>query len=80
MAKDTLCAYPQPDHALPHCKCVLLCCADFPCINLTDQETDNQNSKLTPSIIFHIYHTIERCTAHGRIPLKDKTIGYMCKQ
>ena len=25
------------DHALPHWKCVLQCCADCLCINITDQ-------------------------------------------
>ena len=43
MAKATLCTYPQSDHALSHWKCVLRCCDDCPCINLPDQETDNQN-------------------------------------
>ena len=27
-----------------------------------------------------MYHIIGRCTAHDRIPLKDKNICYMCKQ
>ena len=34
----------------------------------------------TPSIRFHIYQIITRCTYHVRIPLKDKKICYMCKQ
>ena len=53
-------------------KYVLRCCADCPCINITDQETDNQYSETTPSIRFHIYHIIGSCTAHGTIKLKDK--------
>ena len=72
MAKATMCTYPQSDHALPHWKCVLRCCSKCPCVNLHDQETYNQYSKRTPSIQFHIYHIIGRCTAHGIIPLKDK--------
>ena len=36
--------------------------------------------KKTPSIRFHIYHIIGRCTAHCRITLKDKKMCYMCKQ
>ena len=40
--KASIFTYPQYEHALPHLKCVLRCCSDFPCINLTDQETDNQ--------------------------------------
>ena len=39
MENATMCTYPQSDHALPHCKCVLYCSANCPCINLTDQET-----------------------------------------
>ena len=43
-----MCAYPQSDHALPHCKCALQCCADCPCINFPDQET--KMLKMTISI------------------------------
>ena len=48
MEKDTICAYPQSDHVLPHWKYVLRCCADCSCINITDQEIDDQNSDTTP--------------------------------
>ena len=58
MSQATMCAYPQSDHALSHWKCVLRCFADCPCINLPDQETYDQNIKITPSIRFHIYHII----------------------
>ena len=80
MEKDKMCVYLQSDYALPYCKCVLWCCADCPYINLPDQETDHQYSETTPSIRFHIYHIIARCSAHGRIQLKDKKICHMCKQ
>ena len=80
MANATMCTYPQSDHALPHCKCIFWCCANFPCINLHDQEINKKHEETTPLIRFHIYHTIGRCTTHGRIPLKDKKICYMCKQ
>ena len=43
MAQATMYVYPQSDHALPDWKCVFPCCYDFPCINITDQETDNHN-------------------------------------
>ena len=79
-AKATMCTYPQYDHALPYWKCVLRWCAKCPCINLPDQETDNQYSDTTPYIRFHIYHSIGRCTAHGIITLKYINICYMCKQ
>ena len=42
--------------------------------------TKKKNEETTPSIRFHVYHIIGRCTAHGRIPLKDKKICYMCEQ
>ena len=72
MAQATMCTYPHSIHALPHWKCVLQCCAKSPCINIYDQETDNQNSDTTSSIRFHIYPIIGSCTAHSRITLKDK--------
>ena len=80
MAKAKFCAYPQYNYALPHRKRVLQLYADCPSINLPDQETDNQYSDTTPSIRFHIYQIIVRCTYHGRSPLNDKKICCMCKQ
>ena len=79
MVQAIMCTYYHYDHALPHWKCVLRCCADCKCINLPDQETENYNLDTTTSIRFHIYHIIGRCNAHGRIPLKE-TKCYMCKQ
>ena len=72
MSKATMCTYPHSYNALTHCKCAFWCCAKFPCIDLPDQETDHQYSETTTSIRFHIYCIIGCCTAHGRIPLKDK--------
>ena len=76
MAKATMCACHQSDHALPHCKCILRCCAKFPCINIPDQEINNDYSDTTPSIRFHIYHSVDPCTDHGRISFKYKK--YSC--
>ena len=38
MENATMCAYPNSDHAFPHWKCVLRCCAECPHINLPDIE------------------------------------------
>ena len=73
MAKATMCTYPQSDNALPHWKCVLQCCSDCQCINLTDQETDKKHEETTPSTMFYIYHIIVSFTANGIIILKGKT-------
>ena len=48
----TMCVYPQYDNALPHWKCVLRYCADFPCINLPDQETNKNIKKQHPQLVF----------------------------
>ena len=80
MEKSTMRIYPQSDHALPHWKFVFRCCAECQHINLPYQETNKKDEETTPSIKFHIYHIIARCTAHGRIPSKDKEICYVCKQ
>ena len=47
-------------------------------ILLTNKKIKNEETK--PSIRFHIYHIIGRCTTHGRIKLKYNKICYMCKQ
>ena len=57
----------------------LRCCAKCPRVNLPDQETDDQYSETSPSIRFHMYHLIARCTTHGRLPLNDKNICLTCK-
>ena len=74
MEKATVCSNTQSDHALPHCKYALQCCAKFPCVNLPDQETYDQYFNTIPSILFHIYHIIARFTTHGRLPLNDRKI------
>ena len=80
ISKARICAYPQSDHALTHWKCVLICCAKYPCVNLTDQETDDQYYDISTSIRFHIYHLILCCTTQGRLPLDDRKICRTCKQ
>ena len=69
--KATMCAYTQSDHALPHCKCVIRCCAKFTSVNITDPETDDKYLDTNTSIKFNIYHLIARCSTHGRLPLAD---------
>ena len=59
---------------------MLRCCNKCPRINLPDQETDDQYSNTSPSIIFHIYHLFARFTTHGRLPLTNKKICHNCKQ
>ena len=78
--KSKMCAKSQLDHQLPHWKCVLRCCAKCPSINIPDQETDDKHPNSSPSIHFHIYHLIARCTKHGRLPLTDKKSCLECQQ
>ena len=52
IANATMCTNPRSDHALPHCKCVLRCFADCPCINIPDQETTKNMKKLHPQLCF----------------------------
>ena len=80
MAKATMCAYPQSDHALPHWKFVLQYCAKCLSVNIPDQEIYYQYSNTSPSIFFHIYHIVLRCTTHVRLPLTDKKMCRKCKQ
>ena len=74
MAMTTRCAYPLSQHALPQWKCVLLCCANFPSIDLQGKHSDRNHSNTYPSISFHIYNLISNCTVHGRRPLYEKKI------
>ena len=52
MANATMCTYPQSEHALPHWKCVLRCCADCNFINIPDQGTTKNMTKLHPQLGF----------------------------
>ena len=79
MKKATMCLYTQSDHELPHRKCFMRCCTKCTSVNLPEQEIDDQYSNKIPYIFFHIYHLIERCTIHGRLPLTDKIFFPKCK-
>ena len=72
MAKATMCDNSQSDNSLPHCKCLLICCAQCPGIHIPNQETYDKHPNPSPSIRFHIYHLIASCTKHGRLPLTNK--------
>ena len=76
----TMFSYTPSQHVLPHWKCVLHCCSNCPRIDLTDQESDRHHSNASPSIIFHIYHLIARCTVHGRRPLDERKNDRLCFQ
>ena len=80
MEKATMRANSQSDYALPHWKYVLRCCAKCPIINLPDQDTDDKHPNPSPSISYHIYHLIVRCTKHGRLLLTGKKSGCKCQQ
>ena len=80
MAKATICAYPQSDHALPHWKCVLKCCVKCSSVNITDQEKYAHCPDTSPSIRFHIYHPFARCITHGRLLLTEENCFCKCKR
>ena len=80
MAKGKMCAYSYSDHALPHWKCVLRCCAQCPSINIPDQETYYKHPKPSPSINFHIYHLIACYTKHDRLLLTHNKSCRECQQ
>ena len=80
MTKSKMCAYPQSDHAWPHCKFVLRCCANCPSVNIPEQEKYDQYSDTRLSIRFQIYHLIAHGITRGRLMLNDSKNCRMCKQ
>ena len=52
LANATMFTYPQSEHALPHWKRLLRCCADCPCINIPDQEKAKKHEETTPQLGF----------------------------
>ena len=80
MAKATVCAYSQSDHALSHWKYVFRFCAKFLSINLPDQEIDYQYPNTSPVVRLHIYSLIAHCTKHVRLPLTDNKMCRRCQQ
>ena len=75
MAKAIICANSKLDNALSHWTFVLRFFVQCPSINIPDQETDDKHPNPSPSIIFHSYHLIARCTKHVRILLTNKKNG-----
>ena len=52
MVNAKMCAYHCSDHAFPHWKCVLRCCAECPHINIPDQEKNKEHKKQHPQLGF----------------------------
>ena len=78
MDTETTCAYPTSNHSFPHCKCVFICCTNYPRIDLLSKEWYKHNSKTWPTVSFYFYHFIAPCTVPGRLPLDKKNIFYFC--
>ena len=72
-----MCAYPSSQHALPHWKCVLSCCENFPCIDLTYQELNQFRTTACPTIRFFVYNVITWCKVHCQQSLENKT-NFVC--
>ena len=79
MAKAKMCSNSKSDNVLPHWKCVLRFFVQCPNINIPDQETYDNHTNPSPSIRFHIYHLIECCTKHCRLPLSEKKSCRACQ-
>ena len=71
MAMAKMCEYSSSKYALPHWKCVMRCCTQFPRIDLPSTYSDYHNSNVSPKIRFHVYNLIVRCTVHVRRPFNE---------
>ena len=61
-----MCTCTYKNHGLQHCKYVLHCCDKCPIIFLTIQEANKNTTNTCPTIIFHVYRNVSRCTVNGR--------------
>ena len=58
MDMETMCEYPQSQHALTRWKHVLSCCNNFALIDILIQEPDRHHFNKYTTISFHVYHLI----------------------
>ena len=65
---DTMCDFPPYKHALPHWKCVICCCSNFPNIFTPVQEWHNTTHTMCPTIHFHVYIVVPHFIVHVRHP------------
>ena len=72
MAMEKMCAYPSSKYSLPRCKCVLWCCAKFPCIDIPGPESDQHNLHVSTTKGFCAYHLISLCNVHEIFPFNEK--------
>ena len=75
----TTCVYPSLKYELPHWKCVLHCCVQYPQIDLPSSESDQHHSNVSPTIRFHVYQHISRCTVYGRQHFNKKKQCQCCE-
>ena len=72
MANTTICTYHQYEHAPPHWKCVLRCCAKCPCINLPNQKTKQKRKKQHPQLGFTFITSLDVVLLMVEFHLKTK--------
>ena len=72
MITAKMCTYPPYQHFLPHCKHVLRYYDHLPRIDIPGQESYRHQYNKYPTMQFHVYNLIVRCTAHGRRPPEEK--------
>ena len=79
IAMSTMCAYPLSKFSLPHWKYDLNFCAQCTRTDLPILESDQHNFCINPTVSFHVYQQIERCTVHGRRPFNENKQFQLCE-
>ena len=67
MAVSKMCPCTSEHHGIPHWKCVLRCCDNFPIIVLPSQKENKDTTNMCPTLIFHVYRNVSHCNIHERL-------------
>ena len=68
MNMTTMCNCTYKHNRIPHWKCVLHCCYKCLSIFLHSQEENKYTTSTCPTIRFHVYLNVSRCTVHRQRP------------
>ena len=69
---EIMCACTSSKYSLPNWKYLMLCCTQFPHIDIPSPKSGHHSSHICPTIRFHMYHIITCCNMYVKLTFNEK--------
>ena len=72
MGTARMCPFLSDGYSLPHRKCLLWYCVNFPRSVIHFEESHWFDTNVCSTIHFHVYRLVSHCTVHDKLPFEGK--------